>query len=392
VLEEGRTSRLTIDVDLAGEVGRFCPFVSDPRVVYGTLVDPGLDQPIGRVTVRVGEQARDVTDWMGRWAVCIDAGAESVPIAMLSAAGEERARTVATLTDDPLIELPLRADATAFVDAPEPVEIQSTEPVQKGLRGRVSEAGSGEPVSGAAVTLYMLNRSVVGQTESGPSGDFAIPAPSGTVYLLHVDKDRYTDLTVVGDLVSRADSTAGLDLRLYAAPIELEGVDVRVEGPSVAAQRGRLRLETGGFFDRAAMGFGDFITPEEIEAQFAANVSDYFRRIPGVRFHRGLVMFRDPANTNLTSEDGSPLGLCLPNVWVDGVLTISAVDERVTDYFEDTERRETRLDAADFGQSLDDYLLPTVIAAIEVYRRPSSTPLMWSGLGTQCGTIVIWTR
>jgi hypothetical protein len=391
-LEEGRTSRLNVDVDLAGELGRFCPSVPDPRVVYGTLVDPGLEQPIGRVTVRVGEQASDVTDWMGRWAVCVDAGVESVSIAMLSADGEERARTVAALGDDPLVELPLRADAESFVDAPEPVESRLVEPVEEVLRGRVFEAGSEEPVAGAAVTLYTLTRSVVGQSESGPNGEFAIPAPSGTVYFLYVDKDRYSDLTLVGDLVSRTDSAARLDLQLYPAPIELEGIDVRVEGPSVAAQRGRLRLETGGFFDRAEMGFGDFITPEDIESQFAANVSDYLREIPGIRLYRGLVMFRDPGNTNLTAGDGNPLGLCLPNVWVDGVLTIKAADERVTEYYQDTERRETRLDATDFGQSLDDYLLPTDIAAIEVYRRPSSTPLMWSGLGNQCGTIVIWTR
>jgi len=115
----------------------------------------------------------------------------------------------------------------------------------------------------------------------------------------------------------------------------------------------------------------------------------------GVRMGDAVRLLAERKFSELPVVDsaGKPIGLidvteipwvtthmCEANVWVDGILMPRVTPE------------DDRLEEGDFDQGLDSYLNPQDILAIEVYRRASSTPLRWGGMGGSCGTIVIWTK
>ena len=65
------------------------------------------------------------------------------------------------------------------------------------------------------------------------------------------------------------------------------------------------------------------------------------------------------------------------NVFLDGSLVIQGSDARW-----DNEPPE----------SINDYVLPSEIAGIEVYRGAASLPAEFSGYDARCGAVVIWTK
>jgi hypothetical protein len=166
-----------------------------------------------------------------------------------------------------------------------------------------------------------------------------------------------------------------VEIFLLPTPIEVEGISAEVAPV-------RRRLRSVGFYERAAAGFGNFIGPEEIERRQPHAVSDLMRGVPGIRVLGDVVMFRQSAS-RLRDENDAPLGVCEPNVWIDGIQMRRATPATAGG---------GSLDREDLGKGLEAYMNPTDVAAIEVYRRPSATPLQWGGLTAACGAIVIWTR
>lgn len=117
-----------------------------------------------------------------------------------------------------------------------------------------------------------------------------------------------------------------------------------------------------GFYQRRDLGIGHFVTREKLERDNPSQLTDVFRRLPGVhitssRFIRNAVRFRaNGAN-------------CWPLVWLDGA----------------------PLPTAEFDL---DFLSPQSIEAIEVYSGISQIPPQFMGsrgLGS-CGVIVVWSR
>jgi len=114
-------------------------------------------------------------------------------------------------------------------------------------------------------------------------------------------------------------------------------------------------------------------------------VADYLRMIPGARSYKGLTLFRRAGSgamgelVDATRTPPEPIHMCEPATFVDGARMSRAT-------WTDTVRE------GDFDQGLDSYLHPGDVPAIEVYRHASSTPMAWAGLGSSCGTILIWTR
>jgi TonB family protein len=117
-----------------------------------------------------------------------------------------------------------------------------------------------------------------------------------------------------------------------------------------------------GFYQRRDLGIGHFVSREKLEHDNPGQLTDVFRRLPGVqitstRFIRNAIRFRGNG------------GGCWPLVWLDGA----------------------PLPTAEFDL---DFLSPSSIEGIEVYSGISQVPPQFMGsrgLGS-CGVIVVWSR
>jgi len=117
-----------------------------------------------------------------------------------------------------------------------------------------------------------------------------------------------------------------------------------------------------GFYQRRDLGIGHFVSRERLEHDNPSQLTDIFRRLPGVqitstRFIRNAIRFRGNG------------GSCWPLVWLDGA----------------------PLPTAEFDL---DFLSPTSIEGIEVYSGISQVSPQFMGargLGS-CGVIVVWSR
>jgi hypothetical protein len=117
-----------------------------------------------------------------------------------------------------------------------------------------------------------------------------------------------------------------------------------------------------GFYQRRDLGIGHFVSRERLERDNPSQLTDIFRRLPGVqitstRFIRNAIRFRGNG------------GSCWPLVWLDGA----------------------PLPTAEFDL---DFLSPQSIEGIEVYSGISQIPPQFMGsrgLGS-CGVIVVWSR
>ena len=117
-----------------------------------------------------------------------------------------------------------------------------------------------------------------------------------------------------------------------------------------------------GFYQRRDLGIGHFVSREKLEHDNPSQLSDVFRRLPGVqitstRLIRNAIRFRGNG------------GGCWPLVWLDGA----------------------PLPTAEFDL---DFLSPSSIEGIEVYSGISQVPPQFMGargMGS-CGVIVVWSR
>ena len=265
------------------------------------------------------------------------------------------------------------------------------------IDGQVADGETFGVLEGVTLTLMDPDGRDLGEpVASSESGRFSMTVPGAGSYYLRIEKLGYTG--IVEGVFGFESSVGRLAVEVYLrrAPVELEGVDVAVE--EVQARRS---LRAAGFYSRLTSGFGDFITPEEIEARgMVGNVSELLRRVPGTTTYGTLLLFRatgappkglSRAQPNPRGGSGplqycrsaegpcEELGLCEPNVWLNGVLTTKANTNGV-------------IEPGDLERGVDGYLTANDVAAIEVYRTAASTPLQWGGLGSNCGTVVIWTK
>jgi len=127
-------------------------------------------------------------------------------------------------------------------------------------------------------------------------------------------------------------------------------------------RKDREYLDWQGFYDRKKVGFGQFITPEEIEEDPPIDFYDLFRGMPGVR---GVSSARGGDGVKLTARGGtfggSQTGYCSPAIVVNGSQSISGIDVEE-------------------------------IAAVEVYRGIASVPLQYGMMANRCGLVLFWTK
>lgn len=241
------------------------------------------------------------------------------------------------------------------------------------LTGRVLEGTSDRVITDAVLTLLHPDGRTLGTPVlSGEDGRFVLPVPGPGEYFMRAEKLGY--LAIVDGIFAFEEVGGRLNVAVYLAPqpVDLAGLEVRVE-----MRRIRRNLETAGFYRRADAGWGIFVGPEQITSTLVVNTSDHLRRVPGIRFRDGRVLFSarpDPRNTDPEAQ------LCEPTIYLDGARLIGQSSAFGTEMS---------------GMGLDDRVRPEEVVAIEVYRRVTEVPFQYYGNRPDrpfCGTILLWTK
>ena len=197
---------------------------------------------------------------------------------------------------------------------------------------------------------------------SGEDGTFQLAGVSPGHQLLEVRLLGY--LAAFRPIEVGAGETLYVQVVLALAPVPLSPVEVEAELARLPAMR--------GFEERRAQGYGHFFNRQEIARMQPRVFTDVLRRVPGVLFQ------------------ATP-GAFGPNETVRMDRTIGIAGARgcpVLFYVNGTPFPATR------DVSINEYVVPEDIIAIEVYNGSSQVPPQFQSnlLNARCGVIVIWTR
>ena len=245
----------------------------------------------------------------------------------------------------------------------------------------------GQPISGAEVRVPGTPASAF----TSDSGTFHLRVERKSPILLQVRRPGYR-----AELL-KTDGDWNGTVVLQQGTYELPDIQVTARYAKPAAYASTHKYD--GFFQRQRMGFGQFITREEIDRRFAQSTAQLLEGRAGIRvdYRRG-------------EEASGSVGTIIAfarcneyppkiNVYLDGHKVISRVSlgepggdlglrlmQGGISNAELAHRREVR---ASVGEMLD-RVHPAGIELMEIYRGPSELPAEFND--GNCGAIVIWTR
>jgi hypothetical protein len=231
------------------------------------------------------------------------------------------------------------------------------------IRGHVTSAATGRPVSGAEVSIVELAVS----THTDMTGAFALPnLPPGS-YSLRLRSVGYSPLeqsVLLGQV-----STPPLVLSMSPAATELAEV-------SVAADRASGSLTD---FDRrrtSGQG-GTFLLRPMLESREGSTLSDVLRsHASSIRLVRRREGGRAAAAQRFQgSTDSRAPRECYMQIVVDGVRLFAP----------------SQFGSGNPPPDIDQFALNT-LEGVEVYAGPAQTPAEFGGRDATCGTLVLWTR
>lgn len=206
------------------------------------------------------------------------------------------------------------------------------------LTGRVTDS-AGTPLARAEVASSRPARSAVTDAD----GRFRIDSLWPGEQLITVRRIGFRSATTTMTLQPGVRSA---DFRLAVLPVPLD--TIVTEAAAVDEY-----LRQVGFYRRQKMGFGDYVTRQELDRMAVFDVWDVIRRMPFLevveRFGRRYVV---------TAE-----GRCRPHLFVDGLTVIDL-----------------------------DGIPVSIVDGIEVYRRSTLIPMEFSAAGRACAAIAVWTR
>lgn len=222
------------------------------------------------------------------------------------------------------------------------------------LAGRVVDS-TGAPIFGAVID----EQSSKLRTMTDSSGRFRLSGLSGGLGFIRARKvgylPEYFPVQMVAGKVTQA------TVRLRSAGQTLARVEVKAD-----AFRGNAKLQ--GFYERAALGQGIFVTREEILKRNTTQLSDVLRGRNGLTVIGGAGG-ATVAGRQLGMAGGTGPGLCQLPLILDGVLI---------------EMRQ--------GATIDQFVNVQDVAGIEVYTSGPAVPGALQMANTACGAIVVWTR
>lgn len=238
--------------------------------------------------------------------------------------------------DTTTLQVPLLA-----LDEPPPLPFAR---LPQSLAGRVIDP-SGRPLADATVQVITALKEVRTDT----LGRFALASlPTGR----HLVRARRVGYAAESFFATITDSTSSrLTIQLTPMGQDLGTVQVR-------ARAGARRLEQFESRRRRLSGFATFLTEDDWRARSPIFITDVLRTSRGV--------------TVTTNASGRQVlvgrGQCLMSVVVDGV----------------------QVPVGDEG--IDSFVVPTDVAAIEVYPGDAIVPMELRAGRTNCGVVAIWTK
>ncbi len=234
------------------------------------------------------------------------------------------------------------------------------------LGGTVLDSASGKPIVGARVVVLDSAGQGLYSAVTGSDGKFSFHLSATSDYRVRISRIGYPS-SITKPIDVGATVSANVVIRLASTPISLDTVVV----VAAAVEKRPQFLVDAGFYRRQRVGFGHFLTREDIDKRDALILSDLLRGMSGVRVtctgaRRCAVTMR-AANTMFFR------GKCNPSVVLDGVLLQSG-------------------GTGSGGLGLDDLVNPFNIEALEVYPGPEGVPVQYSGYLSPCGAILVWSR
>jgi hypothetical protein len=240
------------------------------------------------------------------------------------------------------------------------------------IRGRVLDAGSGEPVPQATVTALTADQHTAARTRTAADGSFALELRGAGTFRLRGERAGYQPSTSQPMAVAVREAVT-VELRVSPQPLQIDPLTVtaRIQPPRDPV------LEHNGFYDRESWGMGKFVHREDIDRHPEYNLVHTLARVPGVEIDvdsrgREIVTFtRGRVVGTIHRMQVGQRDDCFPLIYLDGSLMRYAPPNDV---------------------QLDDIVKPDMIGGIEVYRSAAEIPPQFNGSGAACGVIVIWTR
>ncbi len=238
-------------------------------------------------------------------------------------------------------------------------------PAQTLVRGRLLDAASDGVIAEGTIVISAGRGQWQTSTRTDSAGNFEFPNVELGAYRLRASRIGYRE--VLGDLALESDSVVSVELRMAAQSVVLQPVTV------MSRSGQRMSPEMRGFMERMQSGHGRFITRSEILGRRAGRVTDVLTGVPNLRPSSGRM-----GTSGHPMSRGSSTAQCQMMFIIDGVRMIHPMPSA------------PRVRPAEFV--IDDYVSPSEIDGIEVYRGEADTPSQFVTPLVRCGTIVIWTR
>jgi hypothetical protein len=238
-------------------------------------------------------------------------------------------------------------------------------PAQTIVRGRLLDAANNGVIAEGTIVISASRGEWQTATRTDSAGNFEFPDVGLGAFRLRASRIGYRETS--GTLALESDSVVTVELRMAAQSVVLQPVTVMTRSGQ------RMSPEMRGFMERMQSGHGRFITRPEILGRRAGRVSDVLTGIPNLRPSSGRM-----GTSGHPVSRGSSTAQCQVMFIIDGVRMIhpmpSAPGVRPAEFV------------------IDDYVSPSEIDGIEVYRGEADTPSEFVTPLVRCGTIVIWTR
>ena len=231
----------------------------------------------------------------------------------------------------------------AFVlTAPLPLSAQAA------LTGVVREDSSKRAVQGVEIVIQAIDRRATTDT----AGQFVLGGLTHGEHIVLVRAIGYRPVLLRAYLVTN--DTLVVDLRIVKAVVQLAPLEVTAS----AVPPGLDDFEA-----RRLAGFGKFVDWTTLRKSEHRRTSDLFREIQGVRINY--------------DRHGRPYlaggrSHCPMQVYLNGIVIYKP--------------------STGMTPPIIDEWNPSNLDGIEVYRGPSETPSQYGGTGSNCGTVLLWSR
>ncbi len=209
------------------------------------------------------------------------------------------------------------------------------------ITGRVTDS-AGTALVGVGVRLFHTSL----RTRTDSAGRFRFDRLAAGRYTVAARRVGYHSASE--RVMVQAGETHDITIKLARLAVPLDTVVTEAQATSE-------NLRINGFTRRQRLGFGTFLTRDDIARLNAFDVWDILRRTP-------FLMVTDRLGGHVLTLQGTG---CRPFVYLDGMPIVNPPLEGIP---------------ADW------------VDGIEVYRHATEVPAEFAGARTPCGTVLIWTR